>query len=67
MTVKELRESLRGIPGDSEVYVVGDWSAVDDYGNLTDLRPVVTVTTQPHHYIDRETVEVLLEAMEVAG
>lgn len=66
MTVRELRESLRGIPGDSEVYVVGDWSAVDDYGDLTDLRPVVTVTTQPHHCIDREAVEVLLEAMEVA-
>lgn len=30
MTVKEPRESLRDVPGDSEVFVVGDWSAVDE-------------------------------------
>lgn len=65
MTVRELRESLRGIPGDSEVFVVGDWKAVDDGGLLSDLRPVATVTTQSRLYIDGVEVEVLLEAMEV--
>lgn len=68
MTVKELRESLRGVPGDSEIFVVGDWSAVDDDGKLTDLRPVNSVETQ-RHFVDMglewvEEVDVLLDAEE---
>lgn len=65
MTVRELREALRGVPGSAEVYVVGDWLAVDGDGLVTDLRPVTDALTQERYYIDGVGVEVLLETVEM--
>ena len=46
MTVKELKNALMGLPADAEVYVVRDWDAVDEWGNLSDLAEVKDVQTQ---------------------
>lgn len=37
MTVKELKNALKGLPADAEVYVVRNWESVDEWGNLDDL------------------------------
>ncbi len=37
MTVKELKNALKGLPADAEVYVVRNWESVDEWGNLTDI------------------------------
>lgn len=68
MTVKELKDALKGLPADAEVYVVRNWESVDEWGNLDDLAEVANVHTQ-RATIDegldfRDVTEVLIEMRE---
>lgn len=65
MTVKELKNALKGLPSDAEVYVVRNWESADEWGNLDDLAEVANVHTQ-RVAIDegldfRDYTEVLIE------
>ena len=68
MTVKELKDALKGLPADAEVYVVRDWETVDEWGNLDDLAEVADVHTQQVAIDDgldfRDVTEVLIEMRE---
>lgn len=46
MTIKEFIKALKQYPQDAEVYVVGDWEKYDEFGNLSDLKPVYDVSSQ---------------------
>ncbi len=46
MKVSELMKELKQFPKDSEVFFVKDWEAVNESGELTDLRPLSGVTSQ---------------------
>lgn len=46
MTIKEFIKALKQYPQDAEVYVVGDWDKYDEFGNLSDLKPVYDVSSQ---------------------
>lgn len=46
MTIKEFIKVLKQYPQDAEVYVVGDWEKYDEFGNLSDLKPVYDVSSQ---------------------
>lgn len=68
MTVKELKNAIKGLPADADVYVVRDWERTDEWGNLDDLAAVVDVHTQ-RETIDegldfRDITEVLIEMRE---
>ena len=68
MTVKELKDALKGLPADAEVYVVRDWVAESEWDNLDDLAEVANVHTQ-RATIDegldfRDVTEVLIEMRE---
>lgn len=68
MTVKELKNALKGLPSDAEVYVVRNWESADEWGNLDDLAEVANVHTQ-RVAIDegldfRDYTEVLIEMRE---
>lgn len=68
MTVKELKNALKGLPSDAEIYVVRNWESADEWGNLNDLAEVANVHTQ-RVAIDegldfRDYTEVLIEMRE---
>lgn len=68
MTIKEFIKALKQYPQDAEVYVVGDWEEFDEYGILTDLKPVYDVSSQIR-VIDtgmdfEDVTEVLIEVRE---
>lgn len=46
MTIKEFIKALKHYPQDAEVYVVGDWEKYDEFGNISDLKPVYDVSSQ---------------------
>ena len=46
MTIKEFIKALKQYPQNAEVYVVGDWEKYDEFGNLSDLKPVYDVSSQ---------------------
>lgn len=46
MTIKEFIKALKQYPQDAEVYVVWDWEKYDEFGNLSDLKPVYDVSSQ---------------------
>lgn len=46
MTVGELKKALRGYKDDCQVYMVKDWEACNDNGELTDLATLSGVTDQ---------------------
>lgn len=68
MTVKELKNALKGLPADAEVYVVRNWEIVDEWGNLTDIaevRDVQTQTVTVDEGLDfQDYTEVLIEMAE---
>ena len=68
MTIKEFIKALKQYPQDAEVYVVGDWEKYDEFGNLSDLKPVYDVSSQNvvvETSMDFEDVtEVLIEVRE---
>lgn len=68
MTVKELKNALKGLPADAEVYVVRNWESVDEWGNLTDIaevRDVQTQTVTVDEGLDfQDYTEVLIEMAE---
>lgn len=68
MTIKEFIKALKQYPQDAEVYVVGDWEKYDEFGNLSDLKPVYDVSSQNiviETGLDFEDVtEVLIEVRE---
>lgn len=68
MTVKELKNALKGLPADAEVYVVRNWESVDEWGNLTDIaevRDVQTQTVTVDEGLDfQDYTEVLIEIAE---
>lgn len=68
MTVKELKNALKGLPSDAEVYVVRNWESADEWGNLNDLAEVANVHTQLVAIDDgldfRDITEVLIEMRE---
>lgn len=68
MTVKELKNALKGLPSDAEVYVVRNWESADEWGNLNDLAEVADVHTQTVTVDDgmdfRDITEVLIEMRE---
>lgn len=68
MTIKEFIKALKHYPQDAEVYVVGDWEKYDEFGNLSDLKPVYDVNSQNvviETGMDFEDVtEVLIEVRE---
>ena len=68
MTIKELIKALKQYHQDAEVYVVGDWEKYDEFGNLSDLKPVYDVSSQNvviETGMDFEDVtEVLIEVRE---
>lgn len=68
MTIKEFIKALKQYPQDAEVYVVGDWEKYDEFGNLSDLKPVYDVSSQNvvvETAMDFEDVtEVLIEVRE---
>lgn len=68
MTVKELKNALKGLPADAEVYVVRNWESVDEWGNLTDIaevRDVQTQTVTVDEGLDfQDYIEVLIEIAE---
>lgn len=68
MTVKELKDALKGLPADAGVYVARDWETVDEWGNLDDLAEVADVHTQTVAVDDgldfRDITEVLTEMRE---
>ena len=68
MTIKEFIKELKRYPQDAEVYVVGDWEKYDEFGNLSDLKPVYDVSSQ-NVVIDlgidfEDVTEVLIEVRE---
>lgn len=68
MTIKEFIKALKQYPQDAEVYVVGDWDKYDEFGNLSDLKPVYDVSSQ-NVVIDtgldfEDITEVLIEVRE---
>ena len=68
MKVKDFIKELKLYPQDAEVYVVGDWEKYDEFGNLSDLKPVYDVSSQNvviETGMDFEDVtEVLIEVRE---
>ena len=68
MKIKEFSKALKQYPQDAEVYVVGDWDKYDEFGNLSDLKPVYDVSSQNvviETAMDFEDVtEVLIEVRE---
>ena len=68
MTIKEFIKALKQYSQDAEVYVVGDWEKYDEFGNLSDLKPVYDVSSQNvviETAMDFEDVtEVLIEVRE---
>lgn len=46
MKVKDFIKELKRYPQDAEVYVVGHWEKYDEFGNLSDLKPVYDVSSQ---------------------
>ena len=68
MKIKEFIKALKQYPQDAEVYVVGDWEKYDEFGNLSDLKPVYDVNSQNvvvETSMDFEDVtEVLIEVRE---
>lgn len=46
MTVGELKKALKGYKDSSEVYMVKDWGACNENGELTDLVKLNSVTDQ---------------------
>ena len=40
MKVKDFIKELKRYPQDAEVCVVGDWEKYDEFGNISDLKPV---------------------------
>lgn len=68
MTVKELKNALKGLPADAEVYVIRNWESVDEWGNLTDIaevRDVQTQTVTVDEGLDfQDYTEVLIEMAE---
>lgn len=68
MKIKEFIKALKQYPQDAEVYVVGDWEKCDEFGNLSDLKPVYDVCSQNvvvETSMDFEDVtEVLIEVRE---
>ena len=68
MKVKDFIKELKRYPQDAEVYVVGDWEKYDEFGNLSDLKPVYDVSSQNiviETGMDFEDVtEVLIEVRE---
>lgn len=68
MTVKELKNALKGLPADAVVYVVRNWESVDESGNLTDIaevRDVQTQTVTVDEGLDfQDYTEVLIEMAE---
>lgn len=68
MKVKDFIKELKRFPQDAEVYVVGDWEKYDEFGNLSDLKPVYDVSSQNvviETGMDFEDVtEVLIEVRE---
>lgn len=68
MTIKEFIKALKQYPQDAEVYVVGDWEKYDEFGNISDLKPVYDVSSQ-NIVIDtgldfEDVTEVLIEVRE---
>ena len=68
MTIKEFIKALKQYPQDAEVYVVGDWEKYDEFGNLSDLKPVYDVSSQ-NIVIDtgmgfEDVTDVLIEVRE---
>lgn len=68
MTVSELIKELKQFPKDSNVFFVKDWETVNENGELTELRPLSSVTSQ-NVVVDmgldfEEYTEVLLEFEE---
>lgn len=68
MTIKEFIKELKRYPQDAEVYVVGDWEKCDEFGNISDLKPVNDVSSQ-NVVIDmgmdfEDVTEVLIEVRE---
>ena len=68
MTIKEFIKALKQYPQDAEVYVVGDWEKHDEFGNLSDLKPVYDVNSQ-NVVIDtgmdfEDVTDVLIEVRE---
>lgn len=68
MTAKELKNALKGLPADADVYVVRNWESVDEWGNLTDIaevRDVQTQTVTVDEGLDfQDYTEVLIEIAE---
>ena len=68
MTIKEFIKALKQYPQDAEVYVVGDWEKYDEFGNISDLKPVYDVSSQNvvvETGMDFEDItEVLIEVRE---
>ena len=68
MKVKDFIKELKRYPQEAEVYVVGDWEKYDEFGNLSDLKPVYDVSSQNvviETGMDFEDVtEVLIEVRE---
>ena len=68
MKVKDFIKELKRYPQDAEVYVVGDWEKYDEFGNISDLKPVYDVSSQNvviETGMDFEDVtEVLIEVRE---
>ena len=66
--MKELKNALKGLPADAEVYVVRNWESVDEWGNLTDIaevRDVHTQTVTVDEGLDfQDYTEVLIEMAE---
>ena len=68
MKVKDFIKELKRYPQDAEVYVVGDWEKYDEFGNISDLKPVYDVSSQ-NVVIDtgmdfEDVTEVLIEVRE---
>ena len=68
MKVKDFIKELKRYPQDAEVYVVGDWEKYDEFGNISDLKPVYDVSSQ-NVVIDTgmdfdDVTEVLIEVRE---
>ena len=68
MTIKEFIKALKHYPQEAEVYVVGDWEKYDEFGNISDLKPVYDVSSQ-NAVIDtgmdfEDVTEVLIEVRE---
>lgn len=47
MTVKELKNALKGLPADAEVYVVRDWETIDEGLDFRDITEVLIEMREP--------------------